>query len=117
MPGYNAMVETFEEVTILNKPALFTPIRIDHSSVPRGYHVYSVRHDDDSQGIACQVAKSILMNHWGDLITQDELKLPPEGYLGIEPEDLRYGTGDCRSVKEFIKKYPCKARPAKNQER
>lgn len=49
---YNAMKEDFEEVTILDKPALFTSLRIDRNTVPHGYHLYEVRHDDDCQGDA-----------------------------------------------------------------
>jgi len=106
MARYNAMTEEFDEVTIFNKPALFTPIRIDANTIPNGYHLYEVRHDDDCQGDAVQIARSIVVNHWGSLITKDEIILPPDGYLDIEPEDLNYSTGDCRSMGEFMAKYP-----------
>ena len=96
---FNAMTEDFTEVTILDKPALFTPIRIDRGTVPDGYHLYEVRHDDACQGIACQIAQRIVVNHWGTLITRDRIKLPPDGYLDIEPEALNYDTGDCSELK------------------
>jgi hypothetical protein len=105
MTGYNAMTEDFEEVTILDKPALFTSVRIDRSTVPQCYHVYGVRHDDDCQGDAVQIARNIYVNHWGSLITRDEIKIP-DGFLDIEPEDINYSTGDCRSVRDFMTKYP-----------
>jgi hypothetical protein len=114
---FNAMTEDFEEVTFLNRPALFTPIRIDRTTVPRGYHVYEVRHDDDCQGDAVQIARNITVNHWGTLIMRDRIKLPPDGYLDIEPEALNYDTGDCQSLKEFMGKYPPKTRPPKDYER
>ena len=97
MSRYNAMTEDFEEVTILDKPALFTPARIDRNTIPCGYHLYEVRHDDDCQGDAVQIASNIYVNHWGSLITRDELEIP-DGFLDIEPMDLNYGTGDCRSM-------------------
>lgn len=106
MFALNAMTENFEEVTIFDKPALFSCLRIDSASVPKGYHKYEVRHDDECQGIAVQIAKSIWVNHWGTLISRDEIKLPPDGYLGIEPEDMNYGAGNCRSMREFMKQYP-----------
>jgi len=117
MPRYDAMREDFEEVTIFDKSALFTPVRIDRNTVPRGYHLYEVRHDDDQQGDAVQIARNIMINHWGSLITRDEIKLPADGYLDIEPDALNYGTGDCCSMKDFMDKYPPKSRPPKDYER
>jgi hypothetical protein len=111
------MRESYEEATILGQPALFTPIRIDRSTVPRGYHLYEVRHDDDCKGDAVQIARNIMVNHWGSLVTRDEIKLPSDGYLDIEPEDLNYDTGDCRSMKAFMAQYPAKAKPPKSCER
>jgi len=105
MAGYNAITESFEEVTVLDKPALFAPIRIDRNTVPLGYYLYEVRHDDDCQGDAVEIAPNILVNHWGSIITRDEIKLLPEGYLLIEPMDVAYGTGDCRTMDDFMTKY------------
>ena len=113
----NAMNEGFEEVTILGKPALFTCLRIERGTVPRGYHLYDVRHDDDCQGDAVQIARNIMVNHWGSIITREAIKLPTDGYLNITPEDLNYSAGDCRSMKAFMEKYPPKARPPKSYER
>ena len=114
---YNALKEDFEEVTILDKPALFTDLRIDRSTVPRGYHLYEVRHDDDCQGDPVQLARNILVNLWGSLITQDEIKLPADGYLDLDRNDLNYATGDCQNMKEFMQKYPPKTKPPKSYER
>jgi hypothetical protein len=102
------MKETFDEVTILGIPALFKSNRIDRSTIPHGYHLYEVRHDNNCQGYAVQIARNIVVNHWGSIITRDEIKLPSDGYLDIEPDDLNYDTGVCRSIKGFMKKYPLK---------
>lgn len=103
----NAMQEhEFEEVELFGKPALFTCLRLDRNTVPRGLYQYEIRHDDDCQGIACQIARGIIVNHWGTVLTSEPVKLPPNGYRDMEDEDLNYGTGDCRSVKEFMAKYP-----------
>ena len=117
MARYNAMEESFEEVTILNKPALFTSLRIDRNTIPHGYHRYEVRHDDECQGDAVQIGRGIMVNHWGTLITRDEIKLSTNGYLDIEPDDLNYDVGDCHNMKDFMEKYPPKAKPPKNHER
>ena len=108
---FNAMEECFDEVTILGKPALFTSIRINRSTVPRGYHAYDVRHDDECQGEAVQLGLMIWVNHWGTIITRDEIRLQPDGYLDIEPSALEYCTGDCGNMKDFMEKYPQKAKP------
>ena len=107
----------FEEATILGKPAMFTPLRVERNKVPQGCFAYDVRHDDDCQGYAVQLGRQIIVNHWGTIVTRDEMKLDRGGHLDIEPGDLRYGTGDCRSMKEFMEKYPPKAKPPVEQER
>jgi hypothetical protein len=112
MPRFDAMLEDFEEVTILDKPALFTPIRIKRDTVPHGYQLYEVRHDDDCQGDAVQIARNIVVNHWGSLITLDEIKLDLDGFLDIEPDDMNYCTGDCRYMKDYMAKYPLSAKAA-----
>lgn len=106
MSRYNAINEAFEEVTLLGRPALFTLVRIDRATVPNGYHLYEVRHDDDCQGDAVQIARSIIVNHWGSIITREEIELGTDGFLGIEPEDLYYSTGDCQNMVDFMAKYP-----------
>ena len=106
MQKYDARTEDFDEITLLGKPALFTPGRIDRDTVPSGYHLYEVRHDDDCQGDAVQIARNIVVNHWGSIITHVEIALSDGGCLDIEPEDLNYGTGDCRSLNNYMAKYP-----------
>jgi hypothetical protein len=91
----NAMEETYEEITVLNKPALFTGGRIDRQTVPVGLYAYDVRHDDDQQGIPCQIAKYIMVNHWGTILLTEPLKLPADGYLNIDAEtDWNYAPID-----------------------
>ena len=107
----------FEEVTILGKPAMFTPLRVERNIVPHGYYAYDVRHDDECQGFAVELGRCIVVNHWGTLITNDEIKLDRNGHLIIEPGDLSYGTGDCRNMKDYMEKYPPKAKPPVEYER
>jgi hypothetical protein len=111
------MSTDFEEVTLFGKPALFSAFRIDRTTVPRGYHLYEVRHDDGCQGIAVQLGHRIIVNHWGTIITRDKVRLRAEGFLGIKDEDIHYGCGDIRSMAGYMAAYPPKARPPKEQER
>ena len=45
--------EIFEEVTVFGYPMLFTCLRCDRNTLPKGMFMYEVRHDDDCQGIPC----------------------------------------------------------------
>jgi len=105
MARANAMTETYEEVEVFQKPALFSCGRIDPSTVPEGYYLYELRHDDDCQGDIVQIARAILVNHWGSIIVRDEIKLPEDGYLDVDPDCMNYGAGDCRTMEEFMEKY------------
>ena len=105
MGRFNAMQETYMEVEVLGKPALFTSIRLDYESVPDNLYIYEVRHDDDGGADPVQIAKRILVNHFGTIIMAEEISLPADGYLDIEPEDVNFACGDCRTVAEFLKKF------------
>jgi len=103
----NAKAEIFSEVRIFGEPALFSPIRLDHNSVLGGYHVYELRHDDDPPShTPIEIAKNILANHWGTIITSKHIDLTAAGYLKLKPGDLKYGAGWCKTLNEFMEKYP-----------
>ena len=109
MARYSVMEESFQEVRVLGKPALFHDLRLDRNTVPKGLYLYEVRHDDDGVGDPVQIAKGILVNHFGSILTREPMKLPPDGYLDIDPEkDWDYSGGECRTVQEFMEKYPPK---------
>lgn len=118
MARYNAMEETFTEIEVLGKPALFHDMRIDRNTVPKGLYLYEVRHDDEGWGDPVQLAKGIMVNHFGSIITREQIRLPANGYLDIDPEkDWNYAGGDCRTVKEFQEKYSPVKKKEKEQER
>ena len=103
---FDANEESFEEVTIFGKPALFTPIRIDRDTVPQGYFAYDVRQEDDGTGDAVEIAPFIRVNHLGTLIVRDEIDLSAAGHLIINDEDLNYDTGNCERLRDYMAKYP-----------
>lgn len=80
---YKADSELFEVVTVFGREALFSCNRIERDSVPKGLYQYEVRHDDCCQGIPCEVAKGVLVNFWGTLLTRTEIS-------EVEKEDRRY---------------------------
>jgi len=102
----NAMNVNFEEIEFEGKPALFTLGRVERATVPNGYFLYELRHDDDCKGDVVQVGLSIFVNHWGSIITKDEIILQQDNLLNVEPNVMTYGTGDCRTMDEFMAKYP-----------
>ena len=109
MARYDAEPELFSEIQVLGKPALFHDMRIERSSVPKGLYLYEVRHDDDGFGNPVQIAKGIMVNHFGSILTRSPIKLPPGGCLDIDPEkDWDYGEGNSLTVNEFMEKYPAK---------
>ena len=118
MARYDAMEETFTEVQVLGIPALFHDLRIDRNTVPKGVYLYEVRYDDEGLGDPVQIAKGIMVNHFGSIITREPIRLPSDGYLDIDPEkDWEFCDGDCRTVREFMKKYPPARQKEKEQER
>ena len=117
MARYNALEETFSSVKVLGKTAMFSDLRIDRDTVPKGLYLYEIRHDDECLGEPVQIAKSILVNHFGTIIMRGELKLPPNGYLDIDPnEDFSFINDNCQTLKEYMDKYTPKRRAEKNKE-
>lgn len=118
----DAMKEVFEEVTVLDKPMLFTSLRIDRTTVPKGLYLYEVRHDDDMRGDPVQIANWIMVNHWGTLISSEPLKLTPSktvnnAYLDIDPEkDWNY-EGVEATMSEYMERHPPKKEKQKDFER
>lgn len=118
----DAMKEVFEEVTVLGKPMLFTCLRIDRSTVPKGLYLYEVRHDDDQRGDPVQIANWIMVNHWGTLISNEPLNLNSRkaannAYLDIDPENDWNYEGVEATVKEYMEQHPPKKEKRKDFER
>ena len=87
---------------------LFNDMRLDQDTVPKGLYLYEVRYDDETWE-PVQIAKGILANHLGSILTRERLKIPPNGYLDLEAKtDWKYNDKGCRTVKEFLEKYPIK---------
>ena len=110
MARQNAMEEAFELVEVCGKPALFTCLRIDRETVPKGLQVYEIRHADEDWGEPAQIARGILINHFGTVIMREKLRLPADGYMDIDAEKDFAFCDDyaCNSVKAYMEKYPVK---------
>lgn len=97
---------TYQEVTILGKPALFTECRIDRTTVPEGVYHYEVRHADEDWGEPITLSRSILVNYYGTVLTREPFQLPVEGWIPLESDSLAFQDGGCRTLAEFQQKYP-----------
>ena len=72
----------------------------------QGLYLYEVRYDDETWE-PVQIAKGILANHLGSVLTRERLKIPANGYLDLEAKtDWKYKDKGCRTVQEFLEKYP-----------
>ena len=88
--------ETMEVVELFGNNYLFTNMRIDRDTLPKGAYAYDIR--DDCDGEFCQVQKYVLVNHWGTIIGFDEIKEA----RWIEPDDWGF-TGEAFTWDEFAK--------------
>lgn len=104
----NATTEQYENVTVLNKPMLFTSLRVDKATVPDGLFVYEVRHDDDCKGIPTELAKWIMVNHWGTVISAYPVELtektPNNAHHFLDENDWHY-EGTSSTLGEYIAKH------------
>ena len=69
MARYDVMKETYTEIRVLEKPALFSGLRLNRNTVPDGMYLYEVRHDDYGKGDPVQIGKGVLVNFWGSILT------------------------------------------------
>lgn len=99
--------ELYEKVRFQNQPALFTSLRVKAAGIPEGLHRYEIRHED---GEPCQIARTILVDHYGTLITSDAVQLPADGYLSISPDDLVFSGGVQVTPEDFLRRHPATGR-------
>lgn len=78
----------YQYVEVLGKEGVFTPLRIERKSLPRGFHKYSLREGEDA--LFSQVAGEVLVNHAGDLITKEPLELGAEGTKILGEDDWSF---------------------------
>lgn len=90
MARYNVKDVIWEKGEVLGRKGLFTELRIDRDSIPDGWHMYEVRHDD-CQGDPVQIARWVIVNHLGTLLVKEPFDLEPSkvnnnAYLDIDPD-------------------------------
>ena len=96
--SYDAKQATYQEVTILGKPALFTECRLDRTTVPEGVYRYELRHADEDWGEPATLSRSIVVNYYGSVLTREPFQLPVEGWIPLESGSLSFRDGISRPV-------------------
>lgn len=120
--GIDARKESFEEVTVLGVPMLFTAMHVDKRTVPKGLYLYEVRHDDEGDGEPVQLGNWILVNHFGTLISSQPVKMTQvpyrdNAYRDIDPEkDWKY-EGVETTLRDYMKRHPPKKEKQREHER
>ena len=104
--SYDAQKVTYQEVTIFDRPALFTECRIDRATVPEGVYRYELRHGDADWGEPIELSRSLMVNFYGTVLTREPFQLPIDGWIPLESGCLSFQDGGCRTLAEFQEKYP-----------
>lgn len=117
--GLDAGTAKFEVVTVLEQSMLFTCCRVDRTTVPKGLHLYEVRHDNDMQGDPVEISDRILVNHWGTPLTTTPIKLNRHPQLHrsfreIDPEQDWNYEGYELTAEQYLEKYPPKRERIQN---
>lgn len=87
-------------IKVKNKLCFFTDFRIDRSSIPEGFNMYEVA--DCCDGVPSYLAKGILVNFYGTIITKKEFDIN-DRYCDIESGDWEYLSSRFYSFKELLR--------------
>lgn len=106
MYSVNAGTARFEEVEILGIPALFTTLRVDRTTVPKGMYAYDMQTDPEDWSQPCLLGQHITVEHFGTVLTASPIHLPETGYLDLSHGDLNgHQGGEQITAAEFEAKY------------
>ncbi len=98
----DAATEHFEAVEIVGIPGLFTTLRVNRATIPKGMYAYEMQTSEDDWGQPCLLAQHITVEHFGTVLTASPIDLPPSGYRDLNPGDFSQGSGAERlTVAEF----------------
>mgnify|MGYP002522476104 FL=1 len=92
----------YQEVKILDVPALFSNGRIALADLPEGLYRYDLRGSDDDPGMPVTVEQNVAVNHAGAIVTAKPLDLGEDGRLFLtEDEGLNFVGGEI-SMQRFF---------------
>lgn len=95
----------FQEITIFNKPALFTPYRIDSKVLPKRVYKYECQHNDNQDGTITMIGKCIHVNFWGTILSAKKIGLN-HGYRNInENININFINNEPVKLSSYLKKF------------
>ena len=104
MSAVDARKEHYEAVEILGIPGLFTTLRVDRATIPKGVYAYDMQTSEQDWSQPCLLARHITV------------PIPPNGYLNLSPGDFEgQFCGERMTLADFEAKWlsPVKRPPKK----
>ena len=114
MSAVDARKEHYEAVEILGIPGLFTTLRVDRATIPKGVYAYDVQTSEQDWSQPCLLARHITVEHFGTVLTASPISLPPCGYLDLSSGDFAEQSNAARmTLADFEAKWlsPVKRQP------
>lgn len=116
MSAVDARKEHYEAVEILGIPGLFTTLRVDRTTIPKGVYAYDMQTSEQDWSQPCLLARHITVEHFGTVLTASPVPIPPNGYLDLSPGDFEgQFCGERMTLADFEAKWlsPVKRPPKK----
>lgn len=89
MSAVDARKEHYEAVEILGIPGLFTTLRVERATIPKGVYAYDMQTSEQDWSQPCLLARHITVEHFGTVLTASPVPIPPNGYLDLSPVILK----------------------------
>ena len=88
----DATQERMEAVEVFGVPGLFTTLRVNRATIPKGMYAYDMQTSEEDWSQPCLIARHITVEHYGTVITASPIELPETGYRDMEPGDFTQAT-------------------------
>lgn len=120
--GVSARNHCFEAVTVLGQPMLFTETHLDHSTIPKGMHLYAVRHHSKDLTKPIQICQWALVNRMGSLLSAQPIALIKHPKLDNSMADIDSDkdwltNGYIITLKDYLQEYPIHQQKNRDHER
>ena len=96
----DARKETYENVELFGKPALFTNERVSRFTVPHGWFCYDLRGSDNDPGNPISIELGVGVNHCGTILSPTEVTMTKGKNYRMLKGGLNF-LGDERTLEEF----------------
>lgn len=91
------------EVEIKGHYGIFTELRVDKSTIPKGMNCYELRHGDDD-GYPAAMEQEVRVNYFGAVLMTDKMEPEENGVMELSYDDFGF-TGEDLSVTEYLLNY------------